>query len=362
MKHVVAVSVLACTLAFAPWAARGAHAQTVGTFSWQLQPYCNVVTATVTQSGGVFTIDGTDDLCGANPRASVTGLAFQNPNGTVSFGLSLVVPPAPTPIHLTATIDLGSLGGTWKDSAGNTGPFVFSPASISGSPRPAATPVFTAGLSAGGNTVSNVAPPAASTDAANRGYVDSAVAAATAGLHVVSVSSGEWRPFVSTDNLTFTRFSSSVYVSKATTGTNFVSISPTTPVALNGRSMQVTGFEYCFNATADATLSSVELNLETASTTPGTRIILYSDSTDFTNAACRYVPLATPRTLTANDTLNVFVQGLWNVAPSTLILGRVSFVFAPTTTPLTPPSDVAPAVAPATAVPGSVPSTAPPRP
>ncbi len=175
MKHLVAVSVLACTLAFAPWAARGAHAQTVGTFSWQLQPYCNVVTATVTQSGGVFTIDGTDDLCGANPRASVTGLAFQNPNGTVSFGLSLVVPPAPTPIHLTATIDLGSLGGTWKDSAGNTGPFVFSPASISGSPRPAATPVFTAGLSAGGNTVSNVGAPAASTDAANRGYVDSAV-------------------------------------------------------------------------------------------------------------------------------------------------------------------------------------------
>jgi len=362
VKRLYAVFILAGTLAVAPWAVRAAHAQTVGTFRWQLQPYCNVVTATVTQSGGVFTIDGTDDLCGANPRASVTGLAFQNANGTVSFGLSLVVPPAPTPIHLTATIDLGSLGGTWKDSAGNTGAFVFSPGSITGSPRPAATPVFAAGLSAGGNTVSDVGTPTASTDAANRGYVDSAVAAAAAGLHVVSVSSGELRPFRSTDNLTFERFSPSVRVTKATAGANYVSISPTTPVSLYGKSMQVTAFEYCYSASVNATIAYVEFGLETATPPSGGRTILFSDATTATNTACRYVPLATPHTLTANDTLNLFLQGNWTVAASTLTLGRVAFVFAPTTTALTPPSDGAPAGAPVTAVPGPFPSTAPPRP
>ncbi|MCC6992443.1 MAG: hypothetical protein IT181_25795 [Acidobacteria bacterium] len=338
-----------------------AQAQTVGTFRWQLQPYCNVITTTITQSGGVYTVDGTDDLCGANPRAAVTGLAFLNANGTVSFGLSLVVPPSPTAIQLTATIDLGSLGGTWQDSAGNTGAFVFSPAAVSGSPRPAATPVFTAGLSAGGGRINNVGTPTASTDAANRGYVDSAVAAATAGLHVVSVSSGEWRPFASTDPLTFTWFSSQAQVSLPSTGSNFLSISPTTPVSLYGKSMQLTAVEFCYTASTSAELSYVEINLETAVSNGGTRSVLFSDTTDFTNAACRYIPLATPRTLTANDTVNLFVQGNWTVASATLTLGRASFVFAPTSTTLTPPSDIAPPVMPV-ALPDASPSTTPPRP
>ena len=41
-----------------------ANAQSLGTFRWQLQPFCNVITVTVVQQGGTYTLDGTDDRCG----------------------------------------------------------------------------------------------------------------------------------------------------------------------------------------------------------------------------------------------------------------------------------------------------------
>lgn len=53
-------------------------AQTLGTFRFQLQPYCNVVTLTIVQQGAQYQLTGTDDQCGAGPRA-VTG-AFPNPS------------------------------------------------------------------------------------------------------------------------------------------------------------------------------------------------------------------------------------------------------------------------------------------
>ena len=62
-------------LALALLAAR-ADAQPLGTFRWQLQPHCNVLSLTVTQVEGVYRLEGTDDQCGAGrARASVLGLA-----------------------------------------------------------------------------------------------------------------------------------------------------------------------------------------------------------------------------------------------------------------------------------------------
>jgi hypothetical protein len=43
---------------------RATFAQPIGTFRWQMQPYCNVVALNVTQIGGVYTLDGFDDQCG----------------------------------------------------------------------------------------------------------------------------------------------------------------------------------------------------------------------------------------------------------------------------------------------------------
>lgn len=116
-------------LATSVWAVAPASAQPMGTFRWQLQPYCNVISVTVVQQDGQYQLDGTDNQCGAPQAASVRGLAFFNPNGSIGFGLSVVTAPGGTPVHIDATIDM-SLSGTWRDSAGNSGTFTFTPGGI----------------------------------------------------------------------------------------------------------------------------------------------------------------------------------------------------------------------------------------
>ncbi len=129
--------------------------QPLGTFRWQLQPFCNIVTLNVTQQGNVFTLDGFDDQCGAGQRASVVGTAFVNPDGTVGMGLNTVLAPGGAFVHVDARIDFGSLGGPWRDSSGNSGTFIFTPgASTGGPPRP----VSPNGIAPGSITSAQLAP------------------------------------------------------------------------------------------------------------------------------------------------------------------------------------------------------------
>ena len=154
-------------------AAQLSSAQAIGTFRWQQQPYCNVVTLSVVQSGGIYQVDGFDDQCGAGTRASASGLAFPNPNGTIGFGLTLVTTPGGIPLHIDATIALANLSGTWRDTSGATGAWTFTQgAPVAGAARPVPRASFPAGLSAGGTTITNVAAPVNATDAATRAYVD----------------------------------------------------------------------------------------------------------------------------------------------------------------------------------------------
>lgn len=114
-----------------------AYAQSLGTFRWQLQPYCNVLTVSVVQDGAVYHIDGTDDLCGAPRKAAAVGLAFPNPDGSIGLGLATVTAPGGTPVHVDATIGAAGGSGTWRDSAGNSGAFVLTPgAGTGGATRP----------------------------------------------------------------------------------------------------------------------------------------------------------------------------------------------------------------------------------
>jgi hypothetical protein len=115
-----------------------ARSQELGSFRWQLQPYCNIVTLTVTQQGGQYTLDGTDDQCAAVRGASVRGMAYINASGSIGFGLTIVTTPGGTPVHVDATISRSSLNGVWNDSLGNSGNFVFTPGpGVPGSgPRP----------------------------------------------------------------------------------------------------------------------------------------------------------------------------------------------------------------------------------
>jgi hypothetical protein len=108
------------------------HAQVIGTFSWQTQPFCNVVTVTVIQLGGVFQLTGNDSLCGAG-SAPVAGTAVSSGNA-VAFGFTVVLSSGRA-AHISAAINLVTFSGTWSDADGNTGAFVFA-GNSGGSPRP----------------------------------------------------------------------------------------------------------------------------------------------------------------------------------------------------------------------------------
>ncbi|MEZ5287931.1 MAG: hypothetical protein R2712_24665 [Vicinamibacterales bacterium] len=123
------------------------HAQPLGVFRWQTQPYCNVVTFAVVQQGSIYTLTGTDDLCGAPQAAPANGTAALNPDGSISLGFSAVT-PAGVAAHIHANIALAGFSGTWRDADGYSGVFQFN-GSAAGSPRPAPVSPATAGALAG---------------------------------------------------------------------------------------------------------------------------------------------------------------------------------------------------------------------
>ncbi|MGE0460188.1 MAG: tail fiber domain-containing protein [Vicinamibacterales bacterium] len=95
------------------------------------------MTLDVVQRGGVYTLDGFDDQCGAGDRGSATGTAALNGDGSVMIGLTLVTSPGATPMHVSVRLNPATLSGTWSDSGGLSGPFAFGPSSpAGGSPRP----------------------------------------------------------------------------------------------------------------------------------------------------------------------------------------------------------------------------------
>lgn len=129
------MSRLTLVLAALVMAVTPALAQPLGTFTWQLQPYCNVISANVTGVAGVYTLEGYDDQCGAATRAPLTGVATPNPDGTIGFGFTLVTSPGGRGVQVEARISLGGLSGPWTDSDGHTGTFAFNQ-TTGGSPRP----------------------------------------------------------------------------------------------------------------------------------------------------------------------------------------------------------------------------------
>jgi hypothetical protein len=150
-------------VALAVWLAllggTAASAQPLGTFRWQIQPYCNILSISVVQQGGVYLLNGTDDQCGASVQASVTGLAFQNPSGSIGFGLTVVTAPGGASIHIDATVNIATLNGAWRDSTGRAGTFIFTPgAGTGGTSREPPPPGFPVAAYAGGNQLVELTP------------------------------------------------------------------------------------------------------------------------------------------------------------------------------------------------------------
>lgn len=162
-----------------------AFAQSLGTFRWQMQPYCDVLTLAVTQHGAVYTLDGSDDQCGAAKAASAIGTAFLNPDGTIGFGLNVVTSPGGAPIHVEASINLSNLNGTWHDSTGAGGAFVFTRgAGIGGNPRPASA----GGIAPGSVTAASLAPNAVGSSQVDSSQVQLRIGGCQSGSFMQTVS------------------------------------------------------------------------------------------------------------------------------------------------------------------------------
>lgn len=118
-------------------AATPASAQVLGTFRWQFAPYCNTVTLTIQQVGGVYTVAGVDDMCGVGGKsAPASGTAHLNPDGTIGMGITVIRVDGIS-VHHSAVFSPVSPTGTWSDEYGNSGTFAFgAPSPASGSPRP----------------------------------------------------------------------------------------------------------------------------------------------------------------------------------------------------------------------------------
>ena len=130
-KRAVLAMVLAACLG-----ASDASAQVFGTFSWRMEPYCNIITLTITQIPGGYTLDGHDNLCGTGGRlAAATGQALLNADGTVGLNFTIVLPPIGRDVHVAALISPANGSGTWADGVGNIGTFLLG-APGAGSPRP----------------------------------------------------------------------------------------------------------------------------------------------------------------------------------------------------------------------------------
>ena len=112
-----------------------ADAQPLGTFRWQLQPYCNVVVGERHPEGAVYTTDGYDDQCGAAQRAPLVGLATPNPDGTIGFGLNVVTVPGGRACRSTRA-SAWPAGRPVERQRRQSGTFAFG-ASTGGGPRPA---------------------------------------------------------------------------------------------------------------------------------------------------------------------------------------------------------------------------------
>ena len=128
-RCLVLVTLLAATFAVAA----PVNAQTIGTFRWNVAPFCSVLNMTVVQEGGVFTLTGFEEQCGDNPRLPVYGTAILQADGTITLGLTTIFPGGDD-LHTYATLS-SNFSGTWRDSAGSQGAFVFSPGATTGPPR-----------------------------------------------------------------------------------------------------------------------------------------------------------------------------------------------------------------------------------
>ncbi|MGE0815906.1 MAG: hypothetical protein AB7O28_12855 [Vicinamibacterales bacterium] len=132
-------SVLPATVLALCGVATSASAQTIGTFPFALQPFCNQVTITITQEGSTYRLAGWDDACGAVQRYPLHGTIAPNLDGTLHITFTVTRPTGISVETSVRNFNVGTLSGNWTDSAGNSGVFPLAGAPGGSGARPAPT-------------------------------------------------------------------------------------------------------------------------------------------------------------------------------------------------------------------------------
>lgn len=126
---IVRVALLTTALITATTLALPASAQSpvqpvlIGTFHWQLEPFCSTLSLTVIQEAGQYRVQGTEACAPNDLSRSVYGTALLDNAGWVYLSLSaprLQNSFAGTAIY--AWLQLSTLEGGWQDDGGRTGP------------------------------------------------------------------------------------------------------------------------------------------------------------------------------------------------------------------------------------------------
>lgn len=139
-RHAFASAIAAAALVAS--SAGTASAQTIGTFPFALQPFCNVIQLTVTLEGSTYRLAGWDDACGATTRQPVFGTIAPNADGTLHLGFTTIRSNGVAVETSIRNLAVGPYTGAWSDSAGNAGTAVIigvSGAAGTGGARPGPT-------------------------------------------------------------------------------------------------------------------------------------------------------------------------------------------------------------------------------
>lgn len=106
----------------APALAQPVQPIVLGTFHWQLQPFCSTLSLTVIQEGSQYRVQGTEACLPNDNSRSVSGTALADGQGRVH--LSLHAPRVQNSLSgasVYAWFDLPTLQGGWQDDGGRAG-------------------------------------------------------------------------------------------------------------------------------------------------------------------------------------------------------------------------------------------------
>ncbi|HNC07901.1 MAG TPA: S-layer homology domain-containing protein [Anaerolineales bacterium] len=156
----------------------------------------------------------------------------------------------------------------------------------------------------------------------------------------ISVGLGEWKSYyVNNNDLTFAYDAGSVGIFNTLAGTYYLTASPTQPLAQYGKSIALSGMEFCYEV-GSVKINNISLAKITQTSNP-TPILntFFVDLAEKTNSsACIYYSFP-PVQLDPDSFITILVGGEWPAGEG-IKIGRTLLIYTPTTT--NAPAPIAP--------------------